>query len=80
MNLILSLKISQVEAYDESEHLVNLLRAAMTSRGVENMRCYQGDCHQQLQLTHDDKFDLILGSNLIDRLHTPLEWIRQSKV
>ena len=59
--------------------LVDLMKAAKEGQGVDNLLCYQGDCHKQSELT-DHKFDLILGSNLIDRLHTPLDWIQQSKV
>jgi len=48
-------------------------------QGVTNLRAYQGDSHKQEELT-DEKFDLIFGCNLIDRLHTPSQWVQQSKV
>ena len=47
---------------------------------VENLTAYQGDSHKQMELTRSKHFDMILGCNLIDRLHTPRDWILQSKV
>ena len=48
-------------------------------RAVGNLRAYQGDSHQQAELTANT-FDLILGCNLIDRLHTPSAWLQACKV
>ena len=56
-----------------------MMRAQQERRGLDNLVCYQGDSHRQATITHN-KFDLIFGCNLIDRLHTPIDWIRQSKV
>ena len=56
-----------------------MMRAQQERRGLDNLVCYQGDSHRQAAMT-DNKFDLIFGCNLIDRLHTPINWIRQSKV
>ena len=56
-----------------------MMRAQQERRGLDNLVCYQGDSHRQAAMT-DNKFDLIFGCNLIDRLHTPIDWIRQSKV
>jgi len=47
-------------------------------KGLNNLTAYQGDSHIQNQLT-TEKFDLIFGCNLIDRLHTPIEWVKQSQ-
>jgi len=48
-------------------------------KGLHNLHAYQGDSHIQNKLT-TEKFDLIFGCNLIDRLHTPIEWVKQSQV
>ena len=48
-------------------------------QGLENLRAYQGDSHKQNELT-SQKFDLIFGCNLIDRLQYPRQWLLQSKV
>ena len=68
-----------MEAYDYSQGFVDMMRAQQERRGLDNLVCYQGDSHRQAAMT-DNKFDLIFGCNLIDRLHTPIDWIRQSKV
>ena len=70
---------SQVEAYDYSEGFVEMMRSEESRRELTNLTCYQGDSHVQ-QSYSQNKFDLILGCNLIDRLHTPSLWIKQSKV
>lgn len=71
--------LSQVEAYDYSQGFVDMMKEHQTRRQLTNLTCYQGDSHQQRTLTQDS-FDLIFGCNLIDRLHTPSVWIKQSKV
>ena len=48
-------------------------------KGLYNLIAYQGDSHIQNQLT-TEKFDLIFACNLIDRLHTPIKWVKQSQV
>ena len=68
-----------MEAYDFSHSFVDIMIVEKERRGIENLVCYQGDSHQQNKLT-DNKFDLIFGCNLIDKLHTPIIWIEQSKV
>ena len=70
---------SQVEAYDYSEGFVEMMKSEERRRELTNLTCYQGDSHLQ-QSYSQDKFDLIFGCNLIDRLHTPSLWIKQSKV
>ena len=49
------------------------------TQGFENLKAYQGDSHKQNELT-SQKFDLIFGCNLIDRLQYPRQWLLQSKV
>ena len=49
------------------------------TQGLENLKAYQGDSHKQNELT-SQKFDLIFGCNLIDRLQYPRQWLLQSKV
>ena len=68
-----------MEAYDYSQGFVDMMPAQQERRGLDNLVCYQGDSHRQTDMTHN-KFDLIFGCNLIDRLHTPIDWIQQSKV
>jgi len=68
-----------VEAYDYSQGFVDMMKVHQERRGLTNLISYQGDSHIQDQLSQN-KFDLIFGCNLIDRLHTPITWIEQSKV
>ena len=56
-----------------------MMKIHQEQRGIKNLICYQGDSHCQDKMS-DNKFDLIFGCNLIDRLHTPITWIKQSKV
>jgi len=67
-----------VEAYDYSQSFVDMMLENKASKGLQNLTAYQGDSHIQKQLT-TEKFDLIFGCNLIDRLHTPIEWVKQSQ-
>ena len=55
------------------------LLVKIPDQGVENLKAYQGDSHKQNELT-SQKFDLIFGCNLIDRLQYPRLWLHQSKV
>jgi len=68
----------KVEAYDYSQSFVDMMQENKTKKGLFNLTAYQGDSHIQDQLT-TEKFDLIFGCNLIDRLHTPIEWVKQSQ-
>jgi len=67
-----------VEAYDYSQGFVDMCCKERDQQGLTNLTVYQGDSHKQKDLT-EHRFDLIFGCNLIDRLHTPREWIEQSK-
>ena len=69
----------KVEANDYSQSFVDMMLLNKYLKGLTNLTAYQGDSHVQNQLT-TEKFDLIFGCNLIDRLHTPIEWVRQSQV
>ena len=71
---------NQVEAYDFSQGFVDMMIKEMNTRGIKNMKAFQGDSHKQEEICSIKKFDLIHGCNLIDRLHTPGTWVRQSKV
>ena len=73
------ISLYQVEAYDYSQGFVDMMKNEQEKRGLDNLISYQGDSHQQEKMT-ENKFDLIFGCNLIDRLHTPIDWIKQSKV
>jgi len=68
-----------VEAYDFSQSFVDMMLENKDLKGLHNLHAYQGDSHIQNKLT-TGKFDLIFGCNLIDRLHTPIEWVKQSQV
>jgi ubiquinone/menaquinone biosynthesis C-methylase UbiE len=70
----------QVEAYDYSQGFVDMMLKEMHARGIKNLSAFQGDSHKQEEICSIKKFDLIHGCNLIDRLHTPSTWVRQSKV
>jgi len=69
---------TKVEAYDYSESFVDMMLLNKYLKGLNNLTAYQGDSHIQNQIT-TEKFDLIFGCNLIDRLHTPIEWVKQSQ-
>jgi len=69
---------TKVEAYDYSESFVDMMLENKVQKGLYNLTAYQGDSHIQNQLT-TEKFDLIFACNLIDRLHTPIEWVKQSQ-
>ena len=56
-----------------------MLAKAKTA-GLTNLEGRQGDSHAQAEMYPGRRFDLIFGCNLIDRLHTPLLWVQQSKV
>jgi hypothetical protein len=49
-------------------------------RKIGNLTAYQGDSHIQDEICQLKKFDMIFGCNLIDRLHSPDVWVKQSKV
>ena len=70
----------QVCAYDYSHGFIENMLAKAECAGVTNLEGRQGDSHAQAQIYPGRKFDLILGCNLIDRLHTPELWVRQCKV
>jgi hypothetical protein len=57
-----------------------MLVAKAANRGITNLVAYQGDSHRQMEICQLKMFDLIHGSNLIDRLHSPEKWVLQSKV
>jgi len=67
-----------VEAYDYSQGFVDMMLEKKKEKGLDNLKAYQGDSHRQEECT-SQKFDLIFGCNLIDRLHTPRSWLLQSK-
>jgi len=71
-------EFTKVEAYDYSQGFVDMMLQKRDQKGLTNLRAYQGDSHKQEELTQQ-KFDLIFGCNLIDRLHTPRLWLQQSK-
>ena len=78
--LELSSVFNQVEAYDYSQGFVDMLLSEMTDCGIKNLRAYQGDSHKQEEICRIKKYDMIHASNLIDRLHSPEQWVLQSKV
>nr|XP_012557475.2 uncharacterized protein LOC100215679 [Hydra vulgaris]XP_047133732.1 uncharacterized protein LOC100215679 [Hydra vulgaris]XP_047133733.1 uncharacterized protein LOC100215679 [Hydra vulgaris]XP_047133734.1 uncharacterized protein LOC100215679 [Hydra vulgaris] len=75
----LSGTFKQVMAYDYSNGFVELMNTKKKERNILNLVTFQGDCHNQKEICDDKMFDLILGCNLIDRLHSPQEWLIQSK-
>ena len=79
VNSYITKSIFKVEAYDYSQGFVDMMKNQQEKRGLTNLISYQGDSHQQQKMT-ENKFDMIFGCNLIDRLHTPIDWIKQSKV
>ena len=60
-------------------NIVGSSSVKLHTQGLENLKAYQGDSHKQNELT-SQKFDLIFGCNLIDRLQYPRQWLLQSKV
>jgi len=70
---------AQVRAYDYSQGFVDNMLSKAGEKGLTNLTACAGDSHAQRDIYPDEKFDLIFGCNLIDRLHTPHEWIHQSK-
>ena len=78
--LELSSVFNHVEAYDYSQGFVDMMIAKAANRGIRNLVAYQGDSHRQKEICQLKTFDLIHGSNLIDRLHSPEKWVLQSKV
>ena len=73
-------QFTKVCAYDYSEGFVENMRSRARQMKVDNLECRQGDSHRQQELYPGQKFDLIFGCNLIDRLHSPASWVTQSKV
>ena len=69
-----------MKAYDYSQGFVDSMLQKAATKGLRNLVACAGDSHKQKELYPDMKFDLIFGCNLIDRLHTPQQWIEQSKV
>jgi len=72
-------KFGKVEAYDYSQSFVDMLLEQKKKRNLVNLTTYQGDSHRQKFICQSKEFDLIFGCNLIDRLHSPEQWILQSK-
>lgn len=69
----------KVEGYDYSHSFVDMIQKEKEKRKITNLLAYQGDSHKQKEICQSKQFDLILGCNLIDRLHSPEEWVIQSK-
>ncbi|XP_057311153.1 uncharacterized protein LOC130648998 isoform X1 [Hydractinia symbiolongicarpus] len=69
----------QVMAYDYSQGFVDLMQKSKADKKLANLSARQGDSHKQVEMYADQKFDLIVGCNLIDRLHSPKDWVLQSK-
>ena len=69
-----------MKAYDYSQGFVDNMLSKAAEKGLTNLGACAGDSHRQNEIYKNDKFDLIFGCNLIDRLHTPQKWIQQSKV
>ena len=67
-------------AYDYSDGFVENMKTKAAELNVCNLEARQGDSHAQQALYPGRRFDLIFGCNLIDRLHTPQSWVKQSKV
>ena len=80
IKLILLINTLKVEAYDYSQSFVDLLLAQQKKEGIKNLNAYRGDCHKQKETCGGRKFNLIFGGNLIDRLHSPMLGLQQSKV
>ena len=72
--------IIQVCAYDYSYGFVENMLCKAKTAGLTNLEGRQGDSHAQSEMYPGRQFDLIFGCNLIDRLHTPALWVKQSKV
>ena len=70
----------KVYAYDYSEGFVENMMSKAREMKVVNLEGRQGDSHRQQEMYPGQRFDLIFGCNLIDRLHTPADWVTQSKV
>eukprot|EP00092_Neocalanus_flemingeri_P038322 GFUD01041721.1.p1 GENE.GFUD01041721.1~~GFUD01041721.1.p1 ORF type:complete len:489 (+),score=124.43 GFUD01041721.1:77-1543(+) len=69
----------QVKAYDYSQGFVDNMLSKAGEKGLTNLTACAGDSHKQNEIYKNEKFDLIFGCNLIDRLHTPQQWIQHSK-
>ena len=69
-----------MKAYDYSQGFVDNMLSKAGEKGLANLTACAGDSHKQKEIYPGEKFDLIFGCNLIDRLHTPQDWIQQSKV
>lgn len=57
-----------------------MLQGEQKKRGVANIISLFGDTNNQMNLFKGKRFNLILGSNLIEKLNDPTKWILQSKV
>jgi len=57
-----------------------MLKGEQKKRGAANVIGLFGDTNNQMDLFKGKRFNLILGSNLIEKLENPIEWVIQSKV
>jgi formylglycine-generating enzyme required for sulfatase activity/2-polyprenyl-3-methyl-5-hydroxy-6-metoxy-1,4-benzoquinol methylase len=91
---LLHMGFSDVEAFDYSQSFVDLLEKHWSKKqgqpetAGKALKCYQGDAHKVGEISGillggqpqaRKKFDVIVAANLIDRLHTPKEFVLQTK-
>jgi SAM-dependent methyltransferase len=77
-------KFAKVEAFDYSSNFVDSLKRHQNQFLGEavasaKMTSYQGDAHTMKVHARLPVYDLIIGCNLIDRLHSPELWVQQAK-
>ena len=77
-------KFEIVEAFDYSQNFIDSLNRhketfLKKTEMISKITAYQGDAHEMETNAHQKEFDLIVGCNLIDRLHSPEIWINQTK-
>ena len=72
----------KVECFDYSHPFVNMMQTKIEESDLRGkMVGYQADAHNLLASVKQPdplgKFDLVFNCNLIDRLHTPVDFVNQ---
>ena len=82
MGIELAKVFGRVECFDYSHPFVGMMRAKIEEGGLgARVVGYQADAHNLVASVRQPdplgKFDLVFNCNLIDRLHSPQEFVTQ---
>jgi SAM-dependent methyltransferase len=79
----LAREFRHVEAFDWSKGMIDLLNSKRseflrTKELSDRVVSYTGDCNEIAKICQKDRYNLVLGCNVVDRLKNPAKWVKQA--